>query len=51
MRVVLQSVEHGRPIAEDPLHVEITTPLFLAREIHQARMEGWDIHPWETRLQ
>jgi hypothetical protein len=47
LRVVVQVVQNGRPIAEDPLHIENTTPLFLAREIHQARMEGWEVTPWE----
>lgn len=47
LRVVLQVVEHGRPIAEDPLHVENTTPLLLAHELSMARWEGWEVEPWE----
>lgn len=47
LRVVVQVVKNGRPIAEDPLHVENTTALFLAREIHMARNEGWEVTPWE----
>lgn len=47
LRVVLQVVDHGRPIAEDPLHIENTTPLLLAHELHMARNEGWDISPWD----
>ncbi len=47
LRVVLQVVDHGRPVAEDPLHVENTTPLLLARELHLARNEGWEVTPWE----
>lgn len=48
LKVVVQAVERGRPIAEDPLHIEAMTPLGLARAIHLSRNEGWDITPWET---
>ena len=47
LRVVVQVVSHGRPIAEDPIHIESMPTLQLARVIHQSRMEGWDITPWE----
>lgn len=47
LRVVVQVVDHGRPIAEDPLHIETMPTLALAQAIHQSRLEGWDITPWE----
>lgn len=47
LRVVVQVVHHGRPIAEDPLHIEIMAPLDLARALHISRFDGWDIQPWE----
>lgn len=43
LRVVVQAVENGAPIAEDPLHVENTEPIYLARELHLMRNEGWEI--------
>lgn len=46
LRVVIQAVAHGHPIAEDPLHVETAPILCLAREIHLMRCEGWDLK-WE----
>ncbi len=47
LRVVVQAVEHGRPIAEDPLHIEVMPVLELAQALHISRNEGWDIQPWE----
>lgn len=47
LRVVVQVVEGGQPIAEDPLHVEAMTPLDLARALHISRFEGWELEPWE----
>ncbi len=47
LRVVVQVVEHGKPIAEDPLHIENMAPLDLARALHISRFDGWDIQPWE----
>lgn len=46
LRVVIQAVEYGRPIAEDPIHVEIVPVLCLARELHLMRCEGWETK-WE----
>ena len=43
LRVVIQAMEGGTPIAEDPLHVEVAPVLFLARELHLMRNEGWEI--------
>lgn len=47
LRVVVQVVEQGRPIAEDPLHIEVMPVLDLARALHISRNEGWDLQPWE----
>lgn len=47
MKVVVQVVERGRPIAEDPIHTETMPELDLARAIHISRFDGWDIQPWE----
>jgi hypothetical protein len=46
LRLVVQVVERGRPIAEDPLLTQEVPILDLARFIHNSRMEGWDIQPW-----
>lgn len=46
LRVVVQAVDRGRPIAEDPLHTENMTPLDLAGALHISRFDGWDIQPW-----
>jgi hypothetical protein len=43
LRVVIQAVQSGKPIAEDPLHVENCHGLDLARELHLMRNEGWEI--------
>lgn len=48
LKVVVQAVNHGRPVAEDPLHIEAMTPLGLAHALHISRNEGWDIEPWEN---
>ena len=42
LRVVIQAMENGQPIAEDPLHEENAPILFLARELHLMRDEGWE---------
>lgn len=47
LRVVVQAVERGKPIAEDPLHTENMGPLELAKALHISRFDGWDIEPWE----
>ncbi len=47
LRVVVQVVERGKPIAEDPIHIENMAPLELARALHLSRFDGWDIQPWE----
>lgn len=47
LRVVVQAVENGAPIAEDPLHIETMPPLDLARALHISRFEGWELTPWE----
>jgi hypothetical protein len=47
LRLVVQVVERGRPIAEDPLLTQEVSTLDLAWFIHNSRMEGWDIQPWE----
>lgn len=49
MQVVVQVVEHGRPIAEDPIHTEQMPVLELARALHISRNEGWEVEPWEER--
>ncbi len=41
-RVVVQAMQSGKPIAEDPLHVENCHALDLARELHLMRNEGWE---------
>lgn len=46
LKVVVQAVEHGRPIPEDPLHVERMTPLDLAVALSISRNEGWDLEAW-----
>ena len=46
LRVVVQAVEHGQPIAEDPIHVENMLPLDLARALHISRFDGWELVPW-----
>lgn len=46
LKVVIQAVDHGVPIAEDPLIEEAATPLDLARELHLMRNEGWEVE-WE----
>jgi hypothetical protein len=43
LRVVIQAMEPGGPIAEDPLHAENCHGLNLARELHLMRNEGWEI--------
>ena len=47
LKVVVQVVNRGRPIAEDPIHIETMAPLDLARALHISRFDGWDIQPWE----
>lgn len=47
LRVVIQAVDHGHPIAEDPIHIETAPALMLARELHLMRCEGWDLTPWK----
>lgn len=47
LRVVVQVVDRGRPVAEDPLCIGALSPLGLASYIHQSRMDGWEITPWE----
>ncbi len=49
LKVVVQAVQDGQPVAEDPLHVEAMAPLDLARALHLSRNEGWDLQPWEDR--
>ena len=46
LKVVVQAVEHGRPIAEDPLHTERMTPLGLVAALSISMAEGWDVEPW-----
>ncbi len=46
LRVVVQVVSGGKPIAEDPIHTEVMPVLDLARCLHISRCEGWDIQPW-----
>ena len=46
LRVVVQVVEGGQPIAEDPIHVENMLPLDLARALHFSRFDGWELAPW-----
>ena len=46
LRVVVQVVEHGQPIAEDPVHVENMPVLDLARALHLSRFDGWELAPW-----
>lgn len=45
LKVVLQVMEAGRPIAEDPIHTEWMTALDLAVALSISRAEGWDITP------
>lgn len=47
LRVVVQVVDHGRPIAEDPILVFTEPALHLDDFISSSRAEGWDIQPWE----
>lgn len=47
LKVVVQVVEHGRPIAEDPIHTENLPVLDLARALHISRNEGWELTPWK----
>jgi hypothetical protein len=49
LRVVVQVVEHGRPIAVDPIHTEQMSALEFARAMHISRNEGWEVEPWEDR--
>ena len=46
LRVVVQAVEDGHPLAEDPLHIETMPILALARALHISRFEGWVLEPW-----
>ena len=46
LKVIIQAVDHGQPIAEDPLVEETASPLALARELHLMRCEGWELE-WE----
>ena len=46
LRVVVQVVEGGQPIAEDPIHVENMPVLDLARALHISRFDGWELAPW-----
>ena len=47
LRVVVQVVEKGRPVAEDPIHTENMLALALARALHLSRNDGWEIEPWK----
>lgn len=47
LRVVIQVVEQGRPIAEDPIHTETLPILELARVMHISRNDGWEFAPWK----
>lgn len=49
LKVVVQVVDKGQPIAEDPIHTEVMTQLDLAQALHLSRNEGWELTPWEER--
>lgn len=47
LKVVVQAVEKGRPIAEDPIAEGVLPRMELARYLHESRNDGWDLQPWE----
>ena len=46
LRIVVQAVEHGQPIAEDPICIESMATLDFARWLHNSRNDGWDLRQW-----
>lgn len=45
IKVVFQAMEGETPIAESPVLEEVTTPLYLAKELSLMRWDGWDVQP------
>ena len=45
LKVVVQSIDQGRPIAEDPLLVQWMTPLEIVSALSQSLRDGWDVFP------
>ena len=42
VKVVLQSVDHGQPIAEDPIATEVMTVMDLCQILHRDLCDGWE---------
>lgn len=49
LRVVVQVVEGGEPITEDPIHVEVLPESEFNQALEKSAREGWEIRPWKKR--
>lgn len=50
IKAVFQAMEGEEPIADSPVLEEVTTPLYLAKELSLMRGEGWEINPSKRML-
>lgn len=46
IRVVVQAVDAGEPIVEDPVYTENLPRDLFESGLNLSRQEGWDIQPW-----
>lgn len=51
LRVIVQVVVAGQPVAEDPLHIELMPAEDFDNALEISKAEGWEIRPWPAPVE